>query len=225
MGSLTRGAAAPRPRDDEHVCCDAWCFHFHGAAVSYLNNRSNAMIRRRGGAPPEEESSSDEEDAFSALSSRKAKPPAKAKSAPTDTAASAATNSGTTKPSQSFPVSNTSSMKRHHGTSGSRKAKMDALLQELEVEKATASTTRRGAFVPEKKGSFVQPGEEHLTTNIFVGNLAPSITEEQLTDLFRQFGEALVLCVACDFSCLVGAVFSSFLLCGHSTVRCAVVRQ
>jgi U2-associated protein SR140 len=38
-------------------------------------------------------------------------------------------------------------------------------------------------------GSFVQPGEEHLTTNIFAGNLAPSITEEQMTDLFRQFGE------------------------------------
>lgn len=85
-----------------------------------------------------------------------------------------------------LPTSNTSSMKRHHGSSDSRKAKMEALLQELEAEKASAVIH---PFVPEKKGSFVQPGQEHLTTNIFVGNLAPSITEEQMTELFRQFGE------------------------------------
>lgn len=157
------------------------------------------MMRRRGEAPPEEESSSDEEDAFSALSAaRKAKVPAKPKAISLDTTASTAKDStDDAKPPSSLPVSNTSSMKRHHGTSDSRKAKMDALLQELEVDKESASKRGhdRRSFVPEKKGSFVQPGEEHLTTNIFVGNLAPSITEEQMTDLFRQFGEDFVVAV------------------------------
>lgn len=91
-----------------------------------------------------------------------------------------------------LPPPTTSSNKRHHGAvSETRKAKMDALLLELEAEKvrkAKEPMRSRREFRPEKKGSFVEPGEEHLTTNIFVGNLSPSITEEQLTDLFRQFG-------------------------------------
>lgn len=155
------------------------------------------MIRRRGGAPLEEESSSDdEEDAFSALSSgNKAKAPPAAK--PKPAVATAPTNNNpasSTQPPSSLPVSNTSSMKRHHGMSDSRKAKMDALLQELQEDDYTGRARHRQAFVPDKKGSFVQPGEEHLTTNIFVGNLAPSITEEQMTDLFRQFGEVFLVC-------------------------------
>ena len=148
------------------------------------------MIRHRGGAPQEQESSSDEEDVFSALSSQKAKAPSVHKT--TVSVGTVADAAKVVKPP--LPTSNTSSMKRHHGSSDSRKAKMDALLQELEADKTTVSKRSRHAFVPEKKGSFVQPGEEHLTTNIFVGNLAPSITEEQMTDLFRQFGEDL-LCV------------------------------
>lgn len=93
-------------------------------------------------------------------------------------------------------------MKRHHGSSDSRKAKMEAVLQQLEVDTACSSNKR--PFVPEKMGSFVQPGEEHLTTNIFVGNLAPSITEEQMTDLFRQFGEDIQHhCVCCVCVCCV----------------------
>jgi hypothetical protein len=83
----------------------------------------------------------------------------------------------------------TSSMKRHHKPSDQRKAKMDALLQELKAEKNRAPPADPHRFIPEKKGSFVDQAEEHLTTNIFVGNLAPSITEEALTDLFLQFGE------------------------------------
>ena len=67
-------------------------------------------------------------------------------------------------------------MKRHHKPNDDRKAKMDALLEELEAEKDKVSKGPH-RFVPEKKGSFVDPSEEHLTTNIFVGNLAPSITE------------------------------------------------
>ena len=75
------------------------------------------------------------------------------------------------------PIAITSSMKRHHKPSDARKAKMDALLQELESEKDQIPKKSR-RFIPEKKGSFVEPGEEHLTSNLFVGNLAPSIAEE-----------------------------------------------
>jgi RNA recognition motif-containing protein len=151
-----------------------------------------AMIRRRGGAFTDEESSSEksEEDAFSVLQSRATKGKAgRAKSKPVQTAVlttSIVDTVLTTAAAAPLPTVNTSSMKRHHGSSDSRKAKMDALLQELEAEKVTSPSR---PFVPQKKGSFVQPGQEHLTTNIFVGNLAPSITEEQMTELFRQFGE------------------------------------
>jgi U2-associated protein SR140 len=155
------------------------------------------MIRHRGGAPSQEqESSSDDEDVFSALSLRttRQQAPADAKhkdetlmSSPVSNTVGTATGT-TAKHKASLPIiSKTSSMKRHHGSSDSRKAKMEAVLQQLEVDTACSSNKR--PFVPEKMGSFVQPGEEHLTTNIFVGNLAPSITEEQMTDLFRQFGD------------------------------------
>lgn len=106
-----------------------------------------------------------------------------------------------------LPLSTTSSMKRHHKEiSDLRKAKMDALLMELEKEKRRAAAAappsssaaaqhlhhHRTQHVPEKKGSFVAPGEESDTTNLFVGNLAPSISEEDLTELFRQFGTIVV---------------------------------
>lgn len=142
------------------------------------------MIRRRG-QTPEEESSSEEEDAFSALARKRANK--RSKLGPLDTAIKS--NSPPRKeekqtPSQQnnpavslkLPVSLTSSMKRHHKTNDSRKAKMDALLQELSAEQKSTPKERQ-KFVPEKKGSYVDPAEEHLTTNIFVGNLAPSITE------------------------------------------------
>lgn len=171
-----------------------------------------AMIRRRGGAPSQEqESSSDDEDVFSALSLRttRQQAPADAKQKDETLMSSPVSNtvetgtSTTAKHKASLPIiSKTSSMKRHHGSSDSRKAKMEAVLQQLEVDTACSSNKR--PFVPEKMGSFVQPGEEHLTTNIFVGNLAPSITEEQMTDLFRQFGEDIQHhCVCCVCVCCV----------------------
>jgi RNA recognition motif-containing protein len=77
---------------------------------------------------------------------------------------------------------------------------MDALLLELETEKkraAAAEPPRSIRAAPDRnqqtRGSFVDPGDELLTTNIFVGNLATSITEEQMTDLFRQFGEHFLI--------------------------------
>lgn len=102
----------------------------------------------------------------------------------------------------------TSSNKRHHHLNTARQAKMDALLQELQSAKPSESTSGSapggddhssvldGAnyyhghhAAPMKLGSYVEPGQEHLTTNIFVGNLDPMSTEEELTDAFRQFGE------------------------------------
>lgn len=153
------------------------------------------MIRRRGVEPSHEDSSSDEEDAFSALSKKekiKRDEKAAALAASIDSVQKNMHN-GPTSTSQSkpvqLPVSTTSSMKRHHGIlSDTRKSKMDALLQELEAEKEQSNFRKEPSFVPDKKGSFVEPWEEHLTTNIFVGNLAPSLTEEAVTDFFRQFG-------------------------------------
>ena len=79
-------------------------------------------------------------------------------------------------------LTSTSSNKRHHGTSAARKAKLDAILQDLQTTEVQLRPEYRG-------GSFVEPGEEErLTTNVFVGNLDPGVTEEALTDLFRQFG-------------------------------------
>jgi RNA recognition motif-containing protein len=163
------------------------------------------MIRRRGNEPQEDDSSSSEggDDAFAVLSRKSAKRPRN----DSDTFSPADINdtSGNLKTKgkppkqQKLPISLTSSMKRHHKPSDTRKAKMDALLQELEAEKER-NPTQSKRFAPEKQGSYVELGEEHLTTNIFVGNLAPGITEEQLSDLFLQFGEirfGRALCFVC----------------------------
>lgn len=143
------------------------------------------MIRRRAEPPADGSSSSDEEDAFSLLSrktNKKASNKAEKAVCPTSALQDTATEL-----EQTLPVVNTSSMKRHHQMSSSRKLKMDALLQELNAN--TKPLNSRDRFVPEKKGSFCGADEEMLTTNVFVGNLDPSITEEEVTDLFRQFGE------------------------------------
>ena len=171
------------------------------------------MIRRRGhGHEEEDSSSSDEEDAFSALSKKgNAKKKAK-KNEPMSSGIKPDINDRKVIKEESTgfkstadegeansspvpfrgPLSVTSSMKRHHKPSDARKAKMDALLQELEAEKDQVPKKRR-TFVPEKKGSFVAPGEEHLTTNLFVGNLAPSITEE-VSFLKQRIGSYFPFC-------------------------------
>ncbi|GKY94615.1 hypothetical protein MPSEU_000427000 [Mayamaea pseudoterrestris] len=82
--------------------------------------------------------------------------------------------------------------KRHHASTGSdaRKQKLDALVEELSSQTpATLTRHQTGAKISHSRGSFVQPGEEHLTTNVFVGNLPPSVTEEEVGYLFGQFGE------------------------------------
>ena len=175
------------------------------------------MFRHRASEPAANEddssSSSDKEDAFAAFSTKKRKKQKQTtkKGGPTGLKvvkleASSSTEESTSiadadnKPKHTvLPVANTSSTKRHHGaTSDTRQARMDAILLELEAEKSRVhhhpsgsetSAARGGHTTARKKGSFVDDGDEHITTNIFVGNLAPSITEEQMTELFRQFGE------------------------------------
>lgn len=148
------------------------------------------MIRRRG-QEAEEDSSSEEEDAFTALSRKKGKGAKRKKidSGPSAAPASSlppkksnvilSTNpfmeSSSADPkvaaakTATLPVAVTSSMKRHHKPNDTRKAKMDALLLELEIEKGKQKNRDPNRFIPEKKGSFVQPGEEKLTSNLFVG--------------------------------------------------------
>jgi len=156
-------------------------------------------------SPPPASSSSDDEDAFSALSKKrkkKTKAPPNANSSnkavkteekeqkPAAAAAAADANNDGDK-QKLLPVYNTSSMKRHHGAaSDTRKAKLDAILLELEAEKDhVKKEPARGGRNCRKRGSYVDEGDEFVTTNVFVGNLAPSITEEQMAELFRQFGE------------------------------------
>jgi hypothetical protein len=142
-------------------------------SIDINQDNLSTMIRRRGQQSEHEESSSDEEDAFTALS-RTAKRSKLQGPHPGDPPVQS--QSVESEPKMVLPKPITSSMKRHHKPNDDRKAKMDALLQELEAEKQKVAT-EPSRFVPEKKGSFVHPSEEHLTTNIFVGNLAPSITE------------------------------------------------
>lgn len=135
------------------------------------------MIRRRG-APSksvDDASSSDddgEEDAFAALSSRASKRQKKDADDSLKARQSELPKEKSGHQPGVLPVSLTSSMKRHHKPSEDRKAKMDALLQELEEEKKRAPPERVNKFIPEKKGSFVDASEEHLTTNIFVVSAA-----------------------------------------------------
>lgn len=171
-------------------------------------------MRRRGGPPQNagggdgDDSASSDDDIFTKLArknSKKKKAAAMAKSVeqPSELGISpavvgASTGSASTATEAALPLTTTSSMKRHHKEmSGTRKRKMDSLLQELEQEKKQI-TNRRGSdhrdFVPVKKGSFVQAGEEGTTTNIFIGNLSPTLSEEEVTDLFRQFGRKFLWC-------------------------------
>jgi hypothetical protein len=144
------------------------------------------MIRRRGNRE-EDSSDDDEEDVFSSLSK-------KPKSNLTTLQQEQKEGGSAAQVPPSVPVvpAITSSMKRHHGMmSNTRKAQMDAVLMDLEREKSAASisTTRSKGFIPDKKGSYVDPEQEHLTTNLFVGNLDPDLTETAITRYFSQFGD------------------------------------
>ena len=157
------------------------------------------MRQRRGGPIHDNSASSssdddDAEDAFARLSTSKSssnnnkgtkndkKMELASTLASSDTGRSDESTTATTTPTgvaMDLPASTTSSNLRHHVTANdSRKARMNALIQELEVEKSKRPLSdhhhrhrsgRQYPFAPDKKGSFVDPSEEHLTTNIFVG--------------------------------------------------------
>jgi hypothetical protein len=160
-------------------------------------------------------SSSDSDDAaaFAAISAAEKKSGKRPRSnsgvAHTTRSTRGESDDGAASTTAAFPNTETSSNKRHHHANAARQAKMDALLQELQSTKpsdppaaqaeeecgsiyAHESSFRDDGYdrpPPQKLGSYVEPGQEHLTTNIFVGNLHPMTTEEELTDAFRQFGE------------------------------------
>jgi len=152
------------------------------------------MIRHRSGAfleKSDDESSSDD-DVFCALSrKRKIKKISSEKIGITSTSNERIQSNATASDSNDTPVINieTSSKKRHHHQSSQRAANMDAVLQELKETPVSENADRKHKL-SDKMGSYCLPGEEDSTTNIFVGaNLSPLTTEEQLTDIFRQFGE------------------------------------
>ncbi|GFH45700.1 hypothetical protein CTEN210_02174 [Chaetoceros tenuissimus] len=132
-----------------------------------------------------DDDSSSDDDAFSAFS-RKKKQKRKRSIASTNK-----TTKETTVKSKDAPVvvNDTSSNKRHHHQSTQRAAKMDAFLKELQdTTTPTQQHTKSFQNLPDKLGSYPLPGEEDTTTNIFVGNLSPLTTEEQLSKLFASFG-------------------------------------
>lgn len=126
----------------------------------------------RAAAPEASDSSSEEEDAFSALSKKKAKKKPSIEDGKSNEASETTTDATVT----------TCSKKRHFHVSSDRAAKMEALLKELEYDASSVAAENsytsnnimfNDGFVPHKKGSFVEAGEELSTTNIFVGNLDP----------------------------------------------------
>lgn len=145
------------------------------------------MIRRRA-APQEDSSDEDDVDMFATLPKVQPVP-----SAAQSLSTSPINDDSHGRPSLPVVSSMTSSMKRHHvALSNTRKKQMDALIQELETEKSAIIREPRG-LVPDKRGSYVEPEDEHRTTNLFVGNLAPTLTEEAIIDVFARFGDLLSL--------------------------------
>lgn len=141
------------------------------------------MSRHRATVPVEEEESSDSDsDVFATLSKDKANNdvPKKKK-----------------RPAPKIQFSTLSSNKRHHGAKSSeRQLKMDAVLEELKMAKipSTNNSTARPSTHSNRTstGSFVDPEHEHTTTNVFVGNLPPTVNESVVAEFFSAFGEKKV---------------------------------
>lgn len=175
-----------------------------------------------------DDSSSDSDDNFAAISAKKKKSGQKRQRSSSSSGLDGAAEDTTSATNENIadisdnalPSTETSSNKRHHHANSARQAKMDALLHELQSTKPSDPVAAIGeedygsiyaheaSFhgegydrrpPPQKMGSYVEPGQEHLTTNIFVGNLDPTTTEEELTDKFREFGEiGLYRICVCD---------------------------
>ncbi len=62
-------------------------------------------------------------------------------------------------------------------------------------------------FAPQKKGSYVEPGMEHLTTNLFVGNLDPMFaTKHSFTT--RHNTRHLIGPIGAPFGFLTGGIYN-----------------
>jgi U2-associated protein SR140 len=56
---------------------------------------------------------------------------------------------------------------------------MSLFLEELKNKNPTDS----------QRDNYLPPSNEELTTNLYIGNINPNVTEERLYDLFRRYGE------------------------------------
>ena len=149
-----------------------------------------------------EDDSSSDEDAFAALSRKKSGRPSKENNTNQKGQGKKrkeAEKNVNVNVNASVNNTSTSSNKRHHHHSSARAAKMENLLQELHETSKSAPKTNSNSNSerppPDKMGSFVTADDEPFTTNIFVGNLSPLTTEEQLTDIFRQFGAFMLFTI------------------------------
>lgn len=168
--------------------------------------------------PRNDNDDDDEDDVFSALSRKRSKKKAKVDASKQpqpsnndqtqDNPGVAASATGKDPPGTlETPVvaSTTSSMKRHHKPlADHRRAKMEETLAELQFHQQTESLSSRQQNREKKRrhggggGSYVEPGQEHVTTNIFVSNLATNLTEEALHKVFGSFGTSTEIVIFFD---------------------------
>ena len=134
------------------------------------NKRHHTAIAAASSASSDE----DEEDAFAKISTSNSNPPL----------LSSSHNASNKKSKSSLGFVSVSS---------SRKEKMDALLHDIQNTKHESfHNANENYFLSSSgggNGSFcANAEEEQLTTNVYVGNLPPSVTEEELSELFVPFG-------------------------------------
>jgi len=128
------------------------------------NKRHHTAIAAASSASSDE----DEEDAFAKIS----------------------TSNSNSNPSSIPSRNNKKSSLEFVSVSSSRKEKMDALLHDIQnTKKDSFHNANENYFLSGGNGSFcANAEEEQLTTNVYVGNLPPSVTEEELSELFVPFG-------------------------------------
>jgi len=158
------------------------------------NKRHHTAIAAASSASSDE----DEEDAFAKISTSM---PSSSHNPPLNFINSSSSRSVSTK-------SKLKSLEFSASVSSSRKEKMDALLHDIQTSKDESHIYNNSNsnsnnnnnnnnyrdnnvnhFLGSGGGSFCADAEEEqLTTNIYVGNLPPIVTEEELSELFLPFG-------------------------------------
>lgn len=75
---------------------------------------------------------------------------------------------------------NNSNNKHNTNTHPKERVKeMDLFLEELKNKNPSDS----------QRDNYLPPSNEELTTNLYIGNISPTVTEERLYELFRRYGE------------------------------------